>query len=136
MSIERCAITCISALVLFGCEQSSPPTAQTPSTPVVLEPTIVPGQPDGFTDIDDSPLTRAEVIGMWGLRAGCGQPYVFSEDGTFADYAGASGNWSIENDVLTLTYANRISAQPVNQLNDNTFAAGDPNGLMVMYQRC
>lgn len=145
----RRALTLIAAVALASCDAPTPapapppeePPAQT-QVPVAADRASEAPAQDGFIDTDPSSLTREEIIGMWGLRAQCGQPTVFAEDGTFTDYTGQSGQWSLQGNSLTMTKAGQSFTNEVNPLNANAFSSGPPEDgsgrtrLFVIYQRC
>lgn len=133
-----------AALCFASCSEPAPAPAAPEATPipVAVDRPSAPAASDGFVDTDPTPLTREEIVGMWGLRAGCGQPTVFSADGTLTDYTGQTGQWSLDGDSLTITQAGQSFTNEVNPLNANAFSAGPPedgSGRMrafVIYQRC
>ena len=53
---------------------------------------------------DDNPVksNRDLLVGTW--VAGDGEPITLRSDGTFVDYEGDEGTWSLVGDQLTLTY--------------------------------
>ncbi|HYD86176.1 MAG TPA: hypothetical protein VEA80_01760 [Vitreimonas sp.] len=111
------------------------------SSAVVIEPPA--GiEPEVFTDTDSSPLTADEIVGMWGLRANCGQPTVFGADGTLTDYTGQTGRWSLSGNSLTITQGSQAHTNEVNQLNANAFTSAAPEDgsgrtrLFLIYRRC
>ena len=99
-------------------------------------------EPEVFTDTDPTPLTPDELVGMWGLRANCGQPTVFVADGTLTDYTGRTGRWSLSGNLLTITRGGQTHTNEVDQLNANAFRAGPPEDgsgrtrLFAIYRRC
>lgn len=137
-------------LLLLACVAACrEPTPATPSAeeasheaqPLTIDPPA--GiEPEVFTDSDPTPLTPDELVGMWGLRADCGQPTVFMSDGTLTDYTGQTGRWSLSRDSLTVTRGEQTITHEVNQLNPNAFTAGPPEDgsgrtrLFVIYRRC
>ncbi|MDZ4693117.1 hypothetical protein [Terricaulis sp.] len=138
----------IAAIALASCSESAPasqaPDAQTsPAAPTAVPvANDFPGDDESFVDTDPTPLTRGELIGMWGLRSGCGQPTIFSEDGTLTDYTGQTGQWSLQGDSLTITKGGRTFTDEVNPLNANAFTSGPPEDgsgrtrVFAIYRRC
>jgi hypothetical protein len=122
-------------------EEANTTQASDDPEPVVIEPAVDP-DPEVFTDTDPSPLTPDELVGMWGLRANCGQPTVFVADGTLTDYTGQTGQWSLVGNSLTITRGGRTHTNEVNPLNANAFTAGPPEDgsgrtrLFAIYRRC
>lgn len=145
----RRALALLAAIAFTGCDERAPlrtpPPDEPPAStqiPVAADRAGEAPAPEGFIDTDPSPLTREEIIGMWGLRAQCGQPTIFAEDGTFTDYTGQTGEWSLQGDALTMTRAGRTYTSEVNQLNTSAFTSGPPDDgsgrtrLFVVYQHC
>jgi hypothetical protein len=131
-------------LLIISCSEPAPaPAAPEPTPiPVAADRAGEAPAPEGFVDTDPSPLTREEIIGMWGLRAQCGQPTIFSGDGTLADYTGQTGQWSLQGDSLTITKGGQTHTSEINPLNANAFTSAPPEDgsgrtrLFVIYQRC
>ncbi len=141
----RRAFALAATICLASCSETTPPPvslSEPTSIPVAVDSAGEPPAPETFVDTDASPLTREELIGMWGLRSGCGQPAVFSEDGSFSDYTGQPGQWSLQGDLLTITKPGQSYSNEVNPLNANTFSASPPDDhsgrirTFVVYQRC
>jgi hypothetical protein len=136
--MKRFLFAAACALLIASCDQAAPPAPE-PSVESAIEPSA-PEAPvvesDSFTDTDDTPLTREELLGMWSTSSGCGQPTVFSEDGSFTDYTGQTGRWTLANDRLTQTSDRGSYTNRTNQFNANTFAIGESGGLFVIYRRC
>ncbi len=146
--MHRIAII-LAAIALASCSDPAPtpppaPEARTstPAPTAIPVATDYPGNEENFVDTDPTPLTREEVIGMWGLRRDCGQPTIFSEDGTLTDYTGQTGQWSLRGDLLTITKGGRTFTDEVNPLNANTFSSGPPEDgsgrirVFAIYRRC
>lgn len=139
----------VLACVAACSEPASPPPAESQdSTYSSGGPQVVAIDPpagiesESFTDTDATPLTSEELVGMWGLRANCGQPTVFVADGTLTDYTGQPGEWSLRGNLLTITQGGQAYTNEVNQLNPNAFTSGpleDGSGrtrLFAIYRRC
>lgn len=139
----------LPACIAAGCsEPAPPPPAEAPTTlqtsgdaQIMLDPPAG-VEPEVFADTDPTPLTADELVGMWGLRANCGQPTVFVSDGTLTDYTGQTGRWSLSGDFLTIMIGGQTHTNEVNQLNARAFTAGPPEDgsgrtrLFVVYRRC
>lgn len=144
-----CFIAALFVLALAGCDQAAPPTNEaTPAPSETAEAdapeTLVAADnawPDSFVDVDDSPLTNDEILGMWSTAPHCTQPTIFMSDGTFTDYTGGTGQWTLRGDRLTMTRGERTYTNVVDQLDANTFSTrssqeASVTQLFAMHRRC
>jgi hypothetical protein len=111
-----------------------------PTEPAAAPQESIPVASDGprreFIDIDPSDLTVDELVGMWSNDENCARPIVYNADGTYTDYTGVSGRWTLENESLTRTGGGRTISDHVDPLDTDTVALGEEDGLVAMLMRC
>lgn len=92
--------------------------------------------PSAFTDADKSELTKQEIVGTWSQYPSCNQKTTFNADGTYSDYLGNNGRWSLEHGYLSQAPNGGAKfKEHVNPLNPNVFAYGKPGGAVLMFVR-
>src|SRR5262245_39029256 len=94
----------IAAMFAAACGEQGASQQQTtlPPAPPSPVPAADPGGPTEFFDTDRSSLTPEELVGMWSDAHNCAHPIVFSADGAFTDHTGASGQWTLRDDQLSM----------------------------------
>jgi hypothetical protein len=125
-NVHICAAA-IAALALVSC---GPSTTDPPAeTPTAADQASTPAAPEGTP-------TPAQLVGSWGDNGDCSLTTTLNADGTFTNYSGNAGTWTLEGDVLTLTSPRGTAQVRVNKPNDNQLFIGQPDGSYGISQRC
>lgn len=113
----------LAALALSACGQStSAPQGNT-------EPASESAAPEGAP-------TAAELVGTWGDNGDCSLTTTINADGTFTNYSGNAGTWTLAGDVLTMTSPRGTAQVRVSKPNENQLIIGAPDGSFGLSQRC
>ena len=79
-------------------------------------------------------LDRAFMVGRWTDNGDCGNATEFGENGQFQTAFGASGQWSLAGDRLTLAGAQTLTMQVV--VDQGTVDIVNPDGSRGRSTRC
>ncbi len=80
-------------------------------------------------------LDRAFLVGRWTDTGDCNNATEFAQGGQFQTSSGASGQWSLAGDQLTLMGGQRLTMQVV-IVDQNTINIVNPDGSVGRSTRC
>lgn len=123
--MKAIAATILMAALLAGCGQSTAPAGGNQSAG---------GAPPAATPATPT-LDRAFLVGRWTDTGDCSNSTEFSDNGEFRTSAGASGQWSLAGDRLTLSGAQTFTAQVV-VVDQRTISIVNPDGSTGRSTRC
>jgi hypothetical protein len=126
MKLMRTTAVLIATLALVACGQSAP-QAEAPAAeqPIASAPAAPEGTP-----------SAAELVGTWGDNGDCNLTTTINADGTFTNFSGNTGTWTLEGDVLTMTSPRGVARVRVSKPNENQLIIGGPDGSFGLSQRC
>lgn len=127
----------VSALALIACGQATAPTQQQADAGApAAQLQQIADKPSADAAPTHGTVSPHMLIGRWGDNGDCSKDIVFAPNGTFLSYTGGTGQWALDNDVMTMSGPNGTYQVRVSIIDGNTLRVLNPDGSIGTSQRC